>query len=60
MDYYTVKEMADIWGIKPRMVMTYCASSRIPGAEKKSGIWLIPKNTQKPLDGRSREARSKK
>lgn len=60
MDFYTVKEMSEIWGIKPRMVMTYCSAGRVSGAVKKSGVWLIPKTATKPLDGRTREAREKK
>ena len=60
MDFYTVKEIADIWGIQPRMVMIYCATNRIPGAEKRSGVWHIPLTATKPIDGRSREAKAKK
>ncbi len=32
---------------------------RIPGAVKMATIWLIPKNAEKPIDRRTKEARSK-
>ena len=30
----------------------YCAGGRIPGAVKMAGVWLIPREAQKPLDKR--------
>jgi len=43
---------AEKWGITPRMVNYYCTAGRIPGAVKKGGLWLIPKDAEKPKDGR--------
>lgn len=51
----TLKEAAEKWGITPRRVNYYCAANRIPGAVKMATIWLIPKNAEKPLDGRRKE-----
>ncbi|MDR1160501.1 MAG: DNA-binding protein, partial [Syntrophomonadaceae bacterium] len=34
-----------------------CSSGRILGAVRKGRIWLIPKNTQKPIDGRTKTAK---
>ena len=42
MDYMTLKEAAEKWGVTPRRVNYYCAGGRIPGAVKMAGVWLIP------------------
>jgi hypothetical protein len=60
MNYLTVKEAGAKWGITGRMVMYYCKSKRIPGAEKKGNLWLIPKNADKPIDGRTKTAKESK
>ena len=51
MDYMTLKEAAEQWGVTPRRVNYYCAGGRIPGAMKMATIWLIPKDAEKPIDG---------
>ena len=33
MEYSSVSEMAEKWGISQRSVRNYCAQGRIPGAE---------------------------
>ena len=38
----------------------YCAAGRIPGAVKMAGIWLIPKNAEKPIDGRTKQGKELK
>ena len=57
MDYMTLKEAAEKWGVTPRRVKYYCAGGRIPGAMKMAGVWLIPKNAEKPIDGRTKQGR---
>ena len=57
MDYMTLKEAAEKWGVTPRRVNYYCARERIPGAMKMAGVWLIPKNAEKPIDGRTKQGR---
>ena len=52
MDYMTLKEAAEKWGVTPRRVNYYCAGGRISGAVKMAGVWLIPKTAEKPIDGR--------
>ena len=47
-----LKEAGEKWGVPPRRVKYYCAGGRIPGAVKMATIWLIPKDAQKPIDGR--------
>ena len=52
MDYMTLKEASEKWGVTPRQINYLCASGRIPGAVKMAGVWLIPREAQKPLDKR--------
>ena len=46
MDYMTLKEAAEKWGVTPRRINYYCAGGRIPGAVKMATIWLIPKDAE--------------
>mgnify|MGYP001576338363 CR=1 FL=1 len=55
MDYMTLKEAGEKWGVTPRWINYYCSSGRIPGAVKMGTVWLIPKNTEKPIDGRTKK-----
>ena len=57
MDYMTLKETAEKCGVTPRRVNYYCAGGRIPGAVKMAGVWLIPKNAEKPIDGRTKQGK---
>ena len=55
MDYMTLKEASEKWGISSRQVNYYCVEGRIPGAVKIAGVWLIPKDAEKPVDGRRKK-----
>ncbi|EOS29150.1 pentatricopeptide repeat domain-containing protein [Lachnospiraceae bacterium A4] len=57
MDYMTLKQAGEKWGISPRMINYYCSAGRIEGAEKMGTVWLIPKDAEKPVDGRLKEKR---
>ena len=48
MDYMTLKEASEKWGVTPRQINYLCAGGRIPGAVKMATIWLIPKDAEKP------------
>ena len=52
MDYMTLKEASEKWGVSSRQVNYYCVEGRIPGAVKMAGVWLIPKEAEKPMDKR--------
>lgn len=60
MDYMTLKEASEKWGVSIRQINYYCAGGRIPGAVKVATIWLIPKDAEKPVDMRTKQGRSKK
>ena len=52
MEYISCAEAAEKWGISARRVQKLCEDNRIPGAVKFSRVRLIPKNAEKPVDGR--------
>ena len=52
MDYMTLKEASEKWGVTPRQINYLCAGGLIPGAVKMATIWLIPKDAEKPADRR--------
>ena len=60
MDYMTLKEASEKWGILSRQVNDYCVEDRIPGAVKIAGVWLIPKDAEKAIDERRKVDRDLK
>ena len=52
MDYISIAEAAEKWGISRRRVQVLCAQGRIQGLERLGKTWAIPKNAEKPADGR--------
>lgn len=60
MDYMTLKEASEKWGVSSRQVNYYCVEERIPGAVKMAGVWLVPKDADKPIDGRTKQGKALK
>ena len=52
MEYLTVRETAQKWGLAPRTVQQFCIDGRIPGAQKFGTAWAIPADAEKPQDPR--------
>lgn len=52
MDYISIAEAAEKWGITRRRVQVLCAQGRIPGLTKFGKSWAIPKDAEKPKDAR--------
>lgn len=52
MEYLTIVEISEKWNISSRRIGVLCAEGRISGAVKKSKTWLIPMDSEKPLDAR--------
>jgi hypothetical protein len=48
------------WGITERQVQSSCKSGKIEGVVKWGRSWLIPKDAQRPLDGRTKTAKALK
>jgi len=57
MDYITVKEAAEKWGMEIRQVQAACESGRVESATRKGHMWLIHKDAPKPIDGRTKAAK---
>ena len=55
MEYMSCAEAAGKWGISERRVQKLCEGERIPGVSKMAGVWLIPKDAEKPTDRRRKE-----
>lgn len=57
MEYVTPKDKAAEWGITQRRVEILCDNGRISGAYRLGRVWAIPKNAEKPMDGRTKIAK---
>jgi len=60
MDLITTKEAAKIWGITIRRVQALCDNGQVPAAFKIGDIWVMPKDTPKPIDGRTKAAKQQR
>lgn len=58
MEYLGIAEIAEKWGISKRRLQTLCADGKIQGATRFGKVWMIPKTTQKPLDGRTKASKA--
>lgn len=52
MEIMTVKEAASKWGLSERRLQTMCNEGMIPSVIKFGRSWVIPVDTQKPVDKR--------
>ncbi len=52
MEYISVKQAAEKWGVSERLAQRYCTEGRIEGASKYGGSWQIPADAAKPTDPR--------
>ncbi|WP_041722459.1 hypothetical protein [Caldicellulosiruptor saccharolyticus] len=59
-DYMSVNEASKKWDISVRRIQKLCAENRINGAVRFSRVWAIPRNAQKPIDGRLKSQRERK
>ena len=58
-NYIKIEEVSTKWGVTPRRIQAMCAGGKIEGAIQIGRTWLIPKNADKPIDGRTKSAKSK-
>lgn len=58
MEYLKIDEIAAQWGIGVRRVQLLCSSGKIDGAIRFGRDWMVPKDAQKPVDGRTKAGRS--
>jgi len=51
-DYMTAQEAAEKWNVSLRWVQRLCKENRVKGSLNINRVWLIPKETKRPLDMR--------
>ena len=51
-DYISVRDAAEKWGISERRIQKLCEENRIDGVVRFGRSWAIPKNSLKPSDNR--------
>ncbi len=52
MEYLTVTQAAEKWNVSTRRVRLLCANGEIEGVIRKGNLYMIPSDTEKPLDKR--------
>lgn len=52
MEYLSIRQTAEKWGISKRRIQILCSENRIPGAIKIDYSWAIPADADKPDDER--------
>lgn len=53
-DYISVKDAVEKWNISERRIQKLCEENRIQGVIRFGHSWAIPKDAEKPLDGRTK------
>ena len=52
MDYISVQQAAEKWGITVRRIQKLCEDGRVEGVVQFGRMWMIPKDAVKPNDAR--------
>ncbi len=60
MEYITIKEASDKWGLSVRRIQTLCNEERIFGVLRFGGVWAIPNDAERPVDHRVKTGKYKK
>ena len=50
--YVTAHEMAAKWNLTTRRVQKMCSDGIIPGVTKFGNVWVVPADSEKPIDRR--------
>ena len=59
LEWMSPEQAAEIWGVNKRQVQSLCSQGKVDGVVRLGRSWLIPKNTKKPIDGRTKAAKLK-
>ena len=51
-EYLSIKQTSEKWGITVRRIQVLCTGGRIPSATKVGSYWAIPVDAEKPKDQR--------
>ena len=57
MEYLSIRQTAEKWGISKRRIQILCSENRIEGAFKVDSSWVIPSDAEKPKDERIRSGK---
>ena len=57
MEYLSIKQTSEKWGISVRRIQVLCSENRIPGATKIGSYWAIRADAEKPNEKRSKSGR---
>ena len=57
MEYLSIKQTSEKWGISVRRIQVLCSENRIPGATKIGSYVAIPADAEKPNDERIKSGR---
>ena len=57
MEYITIQQAAEKWGISDRRIQVLCSEGRLVGAQKFGRQWAIPADLEKPEDARIKTGR---
>jgi hypothetical protein len=57
MEYMSINQAAQEWGVSARRIQVLCAQDRISGACRIGNMWAIPRSAQKPEDARIKSGR---
>ena len=60
MNYLSVPQTAEKWGISARRIQVLCSDGRIPGAVRIGNRWAIPDDEPKPADARIKSGKYRK
>ena len=60
MEYLSIRQTAEKWGLSVRRIQVLCAGERIPGAVRIGYSWAIPADAEKPADARIKSGRYSK
>lgn len=52
MEYLSISQVAEKWGLSARRINVLCSEGRIPGATKIGSYWAVPADAEKPKDAR--------
>ena len=57
MEYLSIRQVAEKWGLSARRINVLCSEGRIKGATKIGSYWAVPADAEKPRDERIRSGK---
>lgn len=57
MEYLSITQTSEKWGLSKRRIQVLCQDGRLPGAMKVGSYWAIPADAEKPKDERIKDGR---